>query len=348
IFTSSGVNSSALFVFTNTLLDILEKQQPTHIAVAFATEAPTARHREFPDYKIQREAMPEDIVWALPNVRRLLEAFNIPVLIRDGYEADDIIGTLVRRAEPHDFDCYMVTPDKDFGQLVSERTRIYKPGRTGDAPEVLGLPEVREKWGVEKPGQVIDVLGLWGDASDNIPGVPGIGEKTASKLIAQYGSVENLLAHTTELKGRLRENLEKSREQALLSKRLATINCEVPIDVSPDALKRRPPNHEQLRQLVVEFEFNSLGRRLFGEDFKAGRGYGREISAPEPAAAVPRSDGGANGTKDRKAGVSAATGPAPAHGGSNEEGPVTMANLKTLSEVAHDYRIASSPRDRSE
>src|SRR2546425_11894653 len=229
IFTSKGANSSALFVFINTLLDILQNRLPTHIAVAFDTEAPTERHREFPEYKIQREAMPEDIAWALPHVRQLLEAFNIPALICDGYEADDISGTLVRRAEKQGFESYLVTPDKDFGQLVSEKTFIYKPGRMGDAAEILGLPEVRQKWGIERPEQVIDIIGLWGDASDNIPGVPGIGEKTASKLIAQYANVANLLAHTGELKGKLRENLEKYREQALLSKRMATINCDAPI-----------------------------------------------------------------------------------------------------------------------
>src|SRR6266496_1910267 len=257
---------SALFVFTNTLLDILQNQQPTHIAVAFDTEAPTARHREYPDYKIQREAMPEDIAWALPHVRQLLDAFNIPVLICDGYEADDIIGTLVRRAEQQNFESYMVTPDKDFGQLVSEKSLIYKPGRTGEAAEVLGLPQVREKWRIECPEQVIDILGLWGDATDNIPGVPGIGEKTASKLIAQYDSVENLFAHTAELKGKLRENLEQHRDQALLSKRLATIDRTVPIDANLENLKLRPPNENRLKQLLIEFEFNSIGRRLFGDD----------------------------------------------------------------------------------
>ena len=267
IFTSKGVNTSALFVFTNTLLDILSNQQPTHIAVAFDTEAPTERHREFPEYKIQREAMPEDIVWALPHVRRLLEAFNIPALVCDGYEADDIIGTLVRRAEKQGFESYLVTPDKDFGQLVSERNFIYKPGRMGDAAEILGLPEVRAKWGVERPEQVIDIIGLWGDVSDNIPGVPGIGEKTAGKLISQYGSVENLLAHMGELKGKLRQNLEQHRDRALLSKRLATINCEVPIDIDLEKLKLHPPDEAKLKQLLVEFEFNSIGRRLFGDDF---------------------------------------------------------------------------------
>src|SRR5439155_1280110 len=158
VFTSKGENTSALFVFTNTLLDILQNQQPTHIAVAFDTEAPTERHLEFPDYKIQREAMPEDIVRALPHVRQLLEGFNIPVLICEGYEADDVIGTLVCHAEKQSFESYMVTPDKDFGQLVSATTFIYKPGRMGDIAEVIGLPEIREKWGVERPEQVIDII----------------------------------------------------------------------------------------------------------------------------------------------------------------------------------------------
>lgn len=334
IYSSKGANTSALFVFTNTLLDILQNQLPTHIAVAFDTEVPTQRHREFPDYKIQREAMPEDIAWALPNVRRLLEAFSIPVLICDGYEADDIIGTLVRRAEQQSFESYMVTPDKDFGQLVSEKTFIYKPGRTGDAAEILGLPEVRQKWGVARPEQVIDILGLWGDASDNIPGVPGIGEKTASKLIAQHGSIENLLEHTGELKGKLRENLEQHREQALLSKRLATINCNTPIQVNLDSLKLRPPREQQLKQLFVEFEFNSIGRRLFGEDFKAGRGFaGGAPPADTPAAAITPAE---SDDTDRPEESEA---PAPPPGG---------ATLKTLMDTAHDYRLASSAAARSE
>ncbi|HEX4646820.1 MAG TPA: 5'-3' exonuclease H3TH domain-containing protein, partial [Verrucomicrobiae bacterium] len=205
IFTSKGVNSSALYGFTQTLLEIIKNQQPTHLAVAFDTEAPTQRHVDFPEYKAQRQEMPEDLSLALPHVRRMIEAFNIPVITCDGFEADDIIGTLVRRAEKEGFESYMVTPDKDFGQLVSAKTFIYKPSRMGEGIDVLGLPEVLLKWGVDRADQVIDVLALWGDASDNIPGVPGIGEKTAGKLIAQYGSVESLLARTGELKGKLKE-----------------------------------------------------------------------------------------------------------------------------------------------
>ena len=337
IFTSKGVNTSALFVFTNTLLDVLQNQRPTHIAVAFDTEAPTDRHRAFPDYKIQREAMPEDIAWALPHVRRLLEAFQVTGLTCDGYEADDIIGTLARRAEPQGFECYMVTPDKDFGQLVSEKTFIYKPGRMGDAAELLALPEIREKWGVERPEQVIDIIGLWGDASDNIPGVPGIGEKTASKLITQYGSVENLLAHTGELKGKLRENLEKYRDQALLSKRLATIHCETPIEVDLDSLKLRLPDEDKLKQLLFEFEFNSIGRRLFGEEFKAGRGFG--APPPEPAPGAQAAEPAANETFKTEPASDKAT---------SETPPVPQANLKSVANVAHDYRSVTTASARAE
>jgi DNA polymerase-1 len=334
IYTSKGVNTSALFVFTNTLLDVLQNQRPTHIAVAFDTEAPTERHRAFPEYKMQREAMPEDIAWALPHVRRLLDAFQVTVLACDGYEADDIIGTLVRRAEPQSFECFMVTPDKDFGQLVSDKTLIYKPGRMGDAAEVLALPEIREKWGVARPDQVIDIIGLWGDASDNIPGVPGIGEKTASKLIAQYGSVENLLAHTGELKGKLRENLEKFRDQALLSKRLATINCETPIEVDLNSLKLRLPDEDKLKQLLNEFEFNSLGRRLFGEEFKAGRGFGAPPPRPDPTAELA-------GTTENETEPASVAPP-------SDTPPDPRANLKTLADVAHDYRMVTTASARAE
>src|SRR5262245_18634584 len=188
IFTSKGVNTSALYGFTQTLLEILKNQQPTHIGVAFDTDAPTQRHAEFAEYKATRQAMPEDLSLALPHVRRMIESFRIPVLICDGYEADDIIGTVARRAEKAGFKTYMVTPDKDFGQLIDENTFLYKPGRMGDSVEILGLPEIRQRWGIKTPDQVVDILALMGDSSDNIPGVPGIGEKTAMKLIGQYGT----------------------------------------------------------------------------------------------------------------------------------------------------------------
>jgi len=332
ILTSKGVNTSALYGFTQTLLDIIKSQQPTHIAVAFDTQAPTQRHKDFPEYKAQREEMPEDLSAALPHVRRMIEAFNIPVLTCDGFEADDIIGTLVRRAEREGFESYMVTPDKDFGQLVSARNFIYKPSRMGEGVEVLGLPEVLLKWGVERAEQVIDVLALWGDASDNIPGVPGIGEKTAAKLIAQYGSVENLLAHTGELKGKLKENLVTFREQALLSKRLATIICDAPCPISLDELKIRERNDEQVKQLMAEFEFNSLGRRLFGENFRAGRGFeapvANEIKVIEEFTLTSDSD--------EAAPVEPATSPEP-----------VKTHHKTIADTPHEYHLVSGAKARA-
>ena len=323
IFTSKGVNTSALYGFTQTLLDILNKQQPTHVAVAFDTDAPTARHAEFADYKATRETMPEDLSQALPHVRRMLEAFRIPVLACDGYEADDIIGTLVRQAEKQGFQSYMVTPDKDFGQLVDANTFLYKPGRMGSDVEIMGVPEIKQRWGIERPEQVIDILALMGDSSDNIPGVPGIGEKTASKLIGQFGSLDNLLAHAGELTGRTKETLEKNREQALLSKRLATLNCEVPCPVELAGLRLQPRDDEKLKALLIEFEFNSIGRRLFGEDFKAGRGF----QAPETTA---ETDIGAE-----ELGLE----PGPA---APEPGPPPAADLKRLADVPHQYQVVTS------
>ncbi|HXC99386.1 MAG TPA: DNA polymerase I [Verrucomicrobiae bacterium] len=347
IITSKGVNTSALFGFTTTLLDIIKTRQPTHITVAFDTQAPTQRHVDFPEYKAQREEMPEDLSAALPHVRRMIEAFNIPVLTCDGFEADDIIGTLVRRAEPEGFESWMVTPDKDFGQLVTEKTFIYKPSRQGEGVEILGLPEVLQKWGVQRADQVIDVLALWGDASDNIPGVPGIGEKTAAKLIAQYDTVENLLAHTAELKGKLKENLETFRDQALLSKKLATIILDTPCPVDLEDLKLRDRNDEQVKSLFVEFEFNSLGKRLFGEDFKAGRGFGTK---PEEAPVV--APGKKKETDQSRPGELELFGEVEAQHVVVEEpsaetpAPV-RADLKTVADVPHEYQLVSTAQERA-
>lgn len=273
IYTSKRVNASALYVFATTLLDLLEKQNPTHIAVVFDTPEPTARHILYPAYKATREAMPEDLSLQLPHVKRLIEAFRIPVIEQPGWEADDVIGTLAKRAEAvGGFSTYMVTPDKDFAQLVTESTRMYKPGRQGKEAEILGVEEIRTQWEVE-PIQTIDVLGLWGDASDNVPGVPGIGEKTAKKLISEFGSIESLLEHTDRLKGKQRENLEKHRGQALLSKNLVTILTDAPVTTTFEEIALSPPDEAALRSLFVEFEFNSLGKRVLGDDFQAGRGF---------------------------------------------------------------------------
>ncbi|MGO8677823.1 MAG: DNA polymerase I [Limisphaerales bacterium] len=338
ILTSKGVNTSALFGFTQTLLDILKNQQPTHLAVAFDTQAPTQRHVLYPEYKATRQAMPEDLIQALPHVRRMLEALRVPVIICDGFEADDIIGTLVRHARKEGFTSYMVTPDKDFGQLVDANTFFYKPSRLGEGVEILGVAEILNRWGVQRPDQVVDVLALMGDSSDNIPGVPGIGEKTAAKLVAKFGSVENLLAHLGELTGRVKETLQTNWEQALLSKRLATIQCDVPCPVDLESLKVAPPQEDQLKALLVEFEFNSIGRRLFGQDFRAGHGY----QAPLPAPTAPASDRQAKPPQEDL--VLVAEDEAPATPSKTSSAP----NLKTIRDVPHDYRLAASPAQRAE
>jgi DNA polymerase-1 len=262
---SKGVNTSALYGFINTLLAILEKENPTHLGVAFDTSAPTPRHIRFPAYKAQRDEMPEELAAAIPHVKALCRAFAIPVLEVDGFEADDLIGTLVKRAEPEGFESFMVTPDKDFAQLISPTTFMWKPGRKGTDHEVITLKELPEIWGVAEPHQIIDLLGLMGDASDNIPGVPGIGPKTAQKLIAEFGSVENLLANTASMKGKQKENLEAYSDQALLSKELATIIIDAPIEVSWEDLILSQRDDEALKSLFVEFEFRTLTKRLFGD-----------------------------------------------------------------------------------
>jgi DNA polymerase-1 len=260
---SKGVNTSALYGFINTLLAILEKENPTHIGVAFDTSAPTPRHLLFPAYKAQRDEMPEELAAAIPHVKSLCRAFHIPVLEQDGFEADDIIGTLVKRAEQDEFESFMVTPDKDFAQLISETTCMWKPGRKGSDHEVIDLPTMLANWEIERPEQVIDILGLWGDAADNIPGIPGVGEKTAKKLIAEFGSIENLIANSAKLKGKQKENVETHSDQALLSKELATIIVDVPIEVTWDDLVLSPRDDEALKTLFNEFEFRTLTKRLF-------------------------------------------------------------------------------------
>ncbi len=334
IFTSKGLNTSALYGFTQSLLQILREQQPTHIAVAMDTGAPTHRLADFEHYKAERQEMPEDIALAIPNVYRMLDAFNIRALTCDGYEADDIVGTLVRRAEKEGFTSYMATLDKDFGQLVSEKTFLYKLSRMGDAVEVLGVPEVLKKWEIKKPEQVVDVMALWGDTSDNIPGVPGIGEKTAKKLIGEYGTLENLLAHTGELKGKLKETLEKNREQAVMSKRLATLICDAPCEVDFEELKVQKHDDEKLKAMFIEFEFNSIGRRIFGESFHAGRTFQGPGKPAEPQEK-----------------------PAPKTGDLFEhaalyapkvEAPPVPQNLKTISDVAHRYTVVTEARERAE
>lgn len=268
ITTSTGINTSAIFGFTGTLIQLITKRQPSHLAVVFDTSEPTERHIIHPEYKAQREEMPEDLAAALPHLSRIAEGFGIPALKLDGYEADDIIGTLAHRAEADGFDeIFMVTPDKDFGQLVTEKIQMYRPSRQGDGVEILGIEEVKKKWDISRVDQVIDMLGLCGDTSDNIPGIPGIGPKTAAKLLAEYDTVENLIDHVDALKGKQQERVREHADQARLSKKLATILLDVPITVDWEHLRLEPPSKEALSPLFAEFEFRTFGKRLFGEEF---------------------------------------------------------------------------------
>ena len=268
-FTSGGVCTSAVFGMVNTLQDLITKRNPTHLAVAFDTREPTARHKEFPAYKAQRDELPEDIGAQLPYIDRLFEAYNIPVIRMPGFEADDIIGTMAHQAKDDGFTTWMVTPDKDYHQLVGDHVFVFKPGRQGSEHEILGPEQVLAHWEIERVEQVIDILGLMGDASDNIPGIPGIGPKTAKKLIAKYGSVEELLNHTDQLKGKQKERVEENVEQALLSKRLVTIQLDVPHEVQLNDLKVKPFNKKLLKELFQELQFDTLGKKLLGKSFSS-------------------------------------------------------------------------------
>jgi DNA polymerase-1 len=270
VMNSAGMNTSAPLVFTNTLLEFLDKFDPTHIAAVFDAPGPTHRHEAYAEYKGTRDRMPEDLSAALPYVFSLLEAFQIPVLRVEGWEADDVIGTLAHRADSAGMTTYMVTPDKDFAQLVSANTWLYRPGRAGKPADLLGEDDVLEKWKIQRVEQIVDLLGLMGDASDNVPGVPGIGEKTAQKLLSDFDNVEGLLSRLDELKGKRKETLTEFADQARLSKRLVTIDINVPLDLEVEDLKRSEVDQLELTRLFCELEFNALGKRLFGDDFEAG------------------------------------------------------------------------------
>lgn len=264
--TSKGRNTNAQFGFTNTLIDLINNQQPTHMAVCFDTHAPTERHIDFTDYKANRQEAPEDILSALPDIKRIIEGFCIPVIESDGYEADDIIGTLSKKAAAAGYDVYMVTPDKDYGQLVTDKIFIYKPGYQGSDPEIITAEEVCAKWNIKDVNQVIDILGLMGDSVDNIPGIPGVGEKTAAKLLAEFGTLENVLANADGIKGALGEKIRKGKELALMSKKLATIITDVPVEFHEEDFKIKECNKTALKEVFAELEFKTLGRRVFGED----------------------------------------------------------------------------------
>lgn len=327
-FTSTGINTSAVMGFTNTLLDVLKKEKPTHIAVVFDTEAPTERHTSFEAYKAHRQAMPEDLAAAMPYVIKLITGFNIPVITSDGYEADDIIGTLAKKAEQKGYQVYCMTPDKDFAQLVSENIFIYKPARMGNDMEILGVKEILAKWEIENVLQVIDILGLWGDAVDNIPGIPGIGEKTAKLLIKQYGSMENIIANSHELKGKQRENIENFAEQGLISKKLATILLDVPVELNEQELELCDPSRDLLEPLFTELEFRTLGKRVFGDGFsvttaKFQEGTQTDLFGNHPGEAIQYTN-------------------------TIEEEPIEKLPAKTIENTEHNYQLVDTAEKRAD
>ena len=265
--TSKGLNTSAVMGFLNSLYEILKNEKPTHIGVAFDVAGTAQRQAEYSEYKANREKMPDDLRESIPYIIRLIEAFNIPIYGVEGYEADDVIGTLSKKAEQQGFTTYMMTPDKDFGQLVTDKVLLYKPAKFGEPAQVWGPKEVCERYGIQEPKQLIDILGLWGDAADNIPGIPGIGEKTAAQLVQKYGSVENLIAHADELKGKQKENVINFAEQGMMSKMLATINLEVPVEFDEEELRAKEPDLPALMALFEELEFKTFAKR-FLDDYK--------------------------------------------------------------------------------
>lgn len=268
--TSKGKNTNAQFGFTNTIVDLIKNQKPTHMAVCFDTAEPTERHTDFAEYKAQRQEAPEDLTAAIPDIKRIISALNIPIIESHGYEADDVIGTLAKQAEKIGYDVYMVTPDKDYGQLVSNKVKIYKPGYQGGEVEIMGPKEVCEKWCIESVDQVIDILGLMGDAVDNIPGIAGVGQKTACKLLTEYKTLENVLANAENIKGALGEKIKKGKDDAILSKKLATIITSVPVEFHEGDFLIKEWNREAMKEVFNELEFKTVGKRLLGDEFEGG------------------------------------------------------------------------------
>lgn len=325
---SQGLNTSAIFGFTNTVLELIRKEQPTHIVVVFDTSAPTHRHIEFEAYKAHREEMPEDLRKSIPYIFQLLEAFNITTMSSDGWEADDIIGALAKKAEHEGFITYMMTPDKDFGQLVSENIFIYKPGYKGGPPSKLGVKEICEKYGITRPEQVIDILGLMGDTADNIPGIPGVGEKTAMALVQQFGSVENLLANTDQLKGKLKEKVELHKDQAILSRRLATIITDVPVEFNEEEFRYKEVDKEKTKLLFTELEFRRLAQTVLGEAIPEA-----EVSSNDESTASKK-------TKPGQIDIFGNTGADENETELAEAGEEVI--LQTIETTPHEYKLADS------
>ena len=321
---SKGLNTSAITGMTRFIWDVIRNQKPTHIAVAFDLSGPTFRNEMYPEYKANREAQPEDITTALPYIREIIEGFKIPVVTKEGYEADDVIGTLAKQAEKEGFQVFMVTPDKDYAQLVSENIFMYKPARSGNGVEIIGVPEVLEKWQIKRVDQVIDVLGLQGDAVDNIPGIPGIGAKTAVKLLALYDSVEGLLENTDKLKGKQKEKVIAFAEQGRLSKKLATIDLNVPIQFDAERYIIEPFDKERLSKIFKELEFRTLAKSILGE-----------TTTPKIGGQQGSLFGDSTPSSGRQAVSRKSTAPA-----------VHSVAEKNIENTPHDYQIADTPEKR--
>lgn len=322
--TSKGRNTNAQFGFTNTLYDLMRKEKPTHLAVVWDTHAPTERHTDFSDYKANRQEAPEDLLSAIPDIKRIVEAFNIPCLESDGYEADDIIGALALEAAAMGYTVYMVTPDKDYGQIVRENIFIYKPGYKGGTFEIMGEKEVCEKWNIKNVHQVIDMLGLMGDAVDNIPGIPGVGEKTAAKLLAEYDTLENVLANAEHIKGALGEKIRNGKDSAIISKKLATIITNVPVDFHEEDFRLKEWNEEALKEVFLEMEFKTLAQRIFKTE---------TVPTTSPAQVVPRD----------LFGDAISTTLATPQFQPQQDLFAAMEDLKTLATTEHTYHLVDTP-----
>lgn len=330
--TSKGKNTNAQFGFTNTLIDLINNQKPSHMAVCFDTHAPTERHTDFADYKANRQETPEDLLIAIPDIKNIIRAFNIPVVELDGYEADDVIGTLSKQAAKQGYDVFMVTPDKDYGQLVTDKVKIYKPGYQGGDVEIMGPDEVCAKWNIKNVDQVIDVLGLMGDAVDNIPGIPGVGEKTAAKLLAEYDTLENVLDNADKIKGALGEKVRNGKELAVMSKKLATIIINVPVNFHEEDFKIKELNKEALKEVFTALEFKTFSKRLFGEDFTVQETVAENKTAPKGV----QQDLFGNAVADNSARHS--TTPVEADGDQDE---ATATAAKNIHNTKHNYKAVA-------
>ncbi len=339
--TSKGRNTNAQFGFTNTLADLINNQKPTHIAVCFDTAAPTERHTDFADYKANRQETPEDIRGAVPDIKKIIEGFNVPVIECDGYEADDVIGALAKKAEKEGYTVYMVTPDKDYGQLVSEKIKIYKPGYQGGTVEIMGPKEVCEKWGIERVDQVIDILGLMGDAVDNIPGIVGVGEKTAAKLLKEYDTIENVLANADNIKGALGEKVRAGKENAIMSKKLATIILDVPVEFHEENFRLKDMNKEILEEIFTALEFKTMGERILGKKVAVTTDNGRQTTA---ANASPKEIKAANiGQMDLFGNVAVATDAAVEE--NEEDADAILIADKNIENTEHRYLLVQTAEE---